>query len=243
MSALAQKLYLSLLGDEAMASGRSGEEGQVGFRRLIYYSYSRGFWQLIRGTAHRWRLRSRRGRFFLGRGTRILFPSMLSVGADVAIGDYAYLNCLGDAGVVLGDRVRLREFAWVQVTSHLTRPGVGLRIGANSYIGPHAVIGAGGGVDIGEGVRLGAYVQLLAENHQFEDASQLIATQGVRRNGISIGDDCWIGNGVIVLDGVTVGRGAVVGAGSVVTKSVEPLTVVVGNPARVIGMRGSVAAQ
>jgi acetyltransferase-like isoleucine patch superfamily enzyme len=53
-------------------------------------------------------------------------------------------------------------------------------------------------------------------------------------NEIQIGDDCWIGGQVIILAGVVIGRGCTVGAGSVVTKSVEPFTVVAGNPAKVI---------
>ena len=52
-----------------------------------------------------------------------------------------------------------------------------------------------------------------------------------------IGNDVWIGNRALILQGVTIGDGAVVGAGSVVTKDVEPYSVVAGNPARVIKKR------
>lgn len=51
---------------------------------------------------------------------------------------------------------------------------------------------------------------------------------------VTIGDKVWIGFGASILKGVTVGEGAVVAAGAVVTKDVEPWTVVAGNPARVI---------
>lgn len=54
------------------------------------------------------------------------------------------------------------------------------------------------------------------------------------RGGVKIGNDCWIGAGVIILNGITIGDGAVVGAGAVVTKDVEPYTIVVGNPAHKI---------
>ena len=52
-----------------------------------------------------------------------------------------------------------------------------------------------------------------------------------------IGNDVWIGNGAILINGIHVGDGAVIGAGAVVTKDVEPYTVVVGVPARSIKKR------
>lgn len=51
---------------------------------------------------------------------------------------------------------------------------------------------------------------------------------------ITIDDDVWIGFNAILLKGVRVGRGAVIGAGAVITKEVDPYTVVVGNPQRVV---------
>ncbi|UQC76253.1 nodulation protein L [Colletotrichum lupini] len=51
---------------------------------------------------------------------------------------------------------------------------------------------------------------------------------------VTIEDDCWIGGGTIILAGVTIGSGTTVGAGSIVTKSLPPHSVAVGNPARVI---------
>lgn len=53
----------------------------------------------------------------------------------------------------------------------------------------------------------------------------------------TIGNDVWIGNRALVLQGVTVGDGAIIGAGSVVTKDVEPYTIVAGNPAKAIRRR------
>ncbi len=56
----------------------------------------------------------------------------------------------------------------------------------------------------------------------------------VKSAPIKICDNAWIGMNSIILKGVVIGEGAIVGAGSVVTKSVDPWTVVGGNPARVI---------
>lgn len=53
----------------------------------------------------------------------------------------------------------------------------------------------------------------------------------------NIGNDVWIGCGAIILSGITIGDGAVIGAGAVVTKDVEPYTIVAGVPARPIRKR------
>lgn len=58
--------------------------------------------------------------------------------------------------------------------------------------------------------------------------------------GIVIEPDCWIAAHATVLDGVTVGEGAVVAAGAVVTKDVEPFTVVAGNPAKFVMHRDNI---
>jgi maltose O-acetyltransferase len=58
-----------------------------------------------------------------------------------------------------------------------------------------------------------------------------------RGGDVIIGNRVWIGYRALILPGVTIGDGAVVGAGSVVTKNVEPYTIVAGNPARKIGER------
>lgn len=52
-----------------------------------------------------------------------------------------------------------------------------------------------------------------------------------------VGNDVWIGRSAIILSGVSIGDGAVVGAGAVVTKNVDPYSVVAGNPAKTIRMR------
>ena len=51
---------------------------------------------------------------------------------------------------------------------------------------------------------------------------------------ISIGRNCWIGAGAIILPGITIGDNTVVGAGSVVTKDLPSNVVAVGNPCRVL---------
>lgn len=70
---------------------------------------------------------------------------------------------------------------------------------------------------------------------------QPVRNQPLQSKGpIVIGDDAWIGTGVIVLSGVNVGVGAVIGAGSVVTRDVPAGAIAVGNPAKVIKIRSEI---
>ena len=67
----------------------------------------------------------------------------------------------------------------------------------------------------------------------FPNIENRIHTKGDARS-ITIDDHVWVGANCFILPGVTIGRGAVIAAGSVVTKSVPPLVIVAGNPARVV---------
>jgi acetyltransferase-like isoleucine patch superfamily enzyme len=57
------------------------------------------------------------------------------------------------------------------------------------------------------------------------------------KGDVMIGNDVWIGEGAVILSGVTIGDGAVIGGQSVVTRDVEPYTIVAGNPAQPIKKR------
>lgn len=225
----------------AALSGRPPMDGEIDARwsELAAYAWQRGGAARLRGLWLSSRLGACGGRLFAGRHVRVLFPRHLRTGRNVLIGDQSYISAYGREGIELGDDVSLREQAWVQVTSRLDQPGVGLKIGNGTYIGPRCVLGAGGGIRIGARVLFGAGVQVLAEDHEFDDPADSIVAQGVRRRGIVIEDDAWVGNSAIVLDGVTVGKGAVVGAGAVVTRDVPANAIVAGNPARVIRTRGA----
>jgi acetyltransferase-like isoleucine patch superfamily enzyme len=87
-------------------------------------------------------------------------------------------------------------------------------------------------IEIGDRVAIGPRVTLIPVEHA--NASRVRAAMGVRMGGVKIKDDVWIGAGVIILSGVTVGECSVIGAGAVVTKDVEPYTVVAGVPAKKI---------
>lgn len=85
-------------------------------------------------------------------------------------------------------------------------------------------------LNIGNDVFIGPKVNLISLNHVVNPEKRS-STYGRR---IVIEDKVWIGINSTILPGVRIGFGAIVGAGSVVTKDVEPLTIVAGNPARAI---------
>ena len=108
--------------------------------------------------------------------------------------------------------------------------GSNIAVGERFYANSGCVFLDCAPVTIGDRVQLGPQVQLLAVSHPLDRAQRAAGLE--YGEPISIGDDAWLGGGAIVLPGVTIGEGAVVGAGSVVTRDVEPETVVAGNPAR-----------
>lgn len=84
-------------------------------------------------------------------------------------------------------------------------------------------------------VQIGNRVTLSVRSMLIDSGLNLHAKKRTHISGfITIEDGVWIGAGAIILPGVVIGRDSVVGAGSVVTKSVPPLCVVAGNPARII---------
>ena len=86
-----------------------------------------------------------------------------------------------------------------------------------------------GAITIGSDCLIGPNVQLLAVSHAVNPTERLNKENFAAP--ITIGNNVWIGAGVIILAGVTIGNNAVVGAGSIVTKDVAANTVVAGNPA------------
>jgi maltose O-acetyltransferase len=84
---------------------------------------------------------------------------------------------------------------------------------------------------IGDDVQIGPYVQLLTPTHPIDARARREKWESARP--ITIGDNVWLGGGVVVLPGVTIGRDSVIGAGSIVTREIPAGVVAHGNPARI----------
>jgi acetyltransferase-like isoleucine patch superfamily enzyme len=104
-----------------------------------------------------------------------------------------------------------------------------LNIGKSTFING-ARIAVKNRITIGNHVHIGPEVVIM--DSDFHDAADL--SLNGKSAEINIGDNVWIATRAIILKGVTIGEGAVIAAGAVVTKNVEPYTIVGGTPARLI---------
>ena len=113
-----------------------------------------------------------------------------------------------------------------------------ISIGNNVFIGKDAIFSCE--ADIGDNVLFGPKVYITSGRHEYTIVGKRIREQGesgVRK--VTIENDCWIGEGSLITRGVRIGEGTVIGGMSVVSHSMPPYCVCVGNPCRPIKLRYS----
>jgi maltose O-acetyltransferase len=110
--------------------------------------------------------------------------------------------------------------------------GYQIFLGDNVFINFNCTILDACPVTIGNDVLIGPNVQLYSATHPTD---WQIRAKGLENSKpISIGDNAWIGGGVIICPGVSIGQRTVIGAGSVVTRNIPSDVVAAGNPCKVI---------
>jgi virginiamycin A acetyltransferase len=102
------------------------------------------------------------------------------------------------------------------------------------YIGPQCNIGM---CSIGKNTLIASGVHIMSgsQQHNTDDLEKPIQQQGGTYTKINIGEDCWVGNGALIM--ANIGDKCIVGAGSVVTKDISDYSIVAGNPAKIIRNR------
>ncbi|WP_328321931.1 sugar O-acetyltransferase [Streptomyces sp. NBC_00388] len=125
----------------------------------------------------------------------------------------------------VGEDVEVRPPLRVDYGRHIT-------IGPRTFVNFGAVFLDVGAIVIGADVQIGPNVQLLTPTHPIDPEQRRAKWEAAQP--VTLGDNVWLGGGVIVCPGVTIGENTVVGAGSVVTRDLPADVVAVGNPARVI---------
>ena len=109
-----------------------------------------------------------------------------------------------------------------------------LLIGDGTHIGDNTIIDVCGDITIGKAVAIGPNCVIYTHDHDYKQHSKPAWKGGVITKQVKIEDGAWIGSSVTILPGVTIGERAVIAAGAVVTKNVNPKTVVGGVPAKVL---------
>jgi acetyltransferase-like isoleucine patch superfamily enzyme len=164
---------------------------------------------------------------------RLRFTDNIRLGHGVYLDQDTYLHACPN-GIEIGSNTIIMHGAVLHVYNFRNLPHSGINIGHDSLVGEYTVIRGQGGVHIGNRVYTSPFSQIIAVNHVFDDPEQPFIDQGITAEGITIGDDVWVGSGAIITDGVHIGKGAVVAAGAVVTQDVPPHTIVGGVPAQLI---------
>ena len=131
-----------------------------------------------------------------------------SVFCDVSVGDYSFFAGYNQVYyATIGKFCSVASFARINATNHPTYD----RIAQHHFTYRSKRFGLG------------------------EDDADFFARR--TEKGVVVGNDVWVGHNAVIMPGIAIGNGAVIGVGAVVTKDVEPYSIVAGVPARMIKMR------
>lgn len=183
-----------------------------------------------KGRRHLARL-TRRG--YVAPGAQV-HGNAIHTGQNVFIGDGVVLyQGPGGGAIQIGDRSTVHRHSILE-----TGEGGSIQIGSDSHLQARCQLSAyKGSITIGNAVQVAPGCAFYPYDHGTA-ADIPIRDQPLRsRGGIVVGDDAWLGFGVVLLDGANVGAGAVIGAGSIVKHAIPIMAIAVGSPARVVGYR------
>ena len=155
----------------------------------------------------------------------------LSIPPDAQIGGLRFIT--------LGENVRAGRGLWLDAVSRYQGVDYSPRIiiGDNSAMSRYVHIAATNLVQIGSNVLFGSNVLVTDHHHgDYQHAHSSPDQLPIQRRLTSslttiVGDNVWLGDGVIVMPGVTIGYGSIIGANSVVTHDIPPFTIAAGIPA------------
>lgn len=171
----------------------------------------------------------------MGRNVSLRHPRKIRLGQGVAIDD----NCVLDAKGYSADGICIGDGVVISRNTIISCKGGSIDIEDNANISANCMLISESRLSIGRNVLIAGMCYIVAGgNHGIERTDvPIIAQPMAQKGGVIVGENCWLGANVTVLDGVTIGRDSIVGAGAVVTESLPEFCIAVGAPARVIKMR------
>ncbi len=174
---------------------------------------------------------------FLGKRIYLREKRKISFGVNFRCENNVTLDALSQEGMRFGNFCSVGKNTRIECTGSFAHLGKGFSCGDNCGLGTDCFYGCAGGIEIGDDVIVGNYVTMHSENHNYSDLEIPIRLQGVNHKGIKIGNNCWIGAKVTILDGTVIGNGCIVAAGAVVTGVFPDNTIIGGVPAKILKSR------
>ena len=168
-----------------------------------------------------------------GYGLTFRHAHKISLGDNCFIDDFSMLDAKGEAnnGITLGDGVFIGRGTKVYCKNG------DIELGARTNVSSFCTLYSNNSLKIGAGCMIGAYSYILSGGeYDWRDPTPYAEQSGMCTKGpLTIGDDCWIGTRVTILDGAqSVGDRALVAACALVNKPVPARTIVGGVPAKVL---------
>jgi acetyltransferase-like isoleucine patch superfamily enzyme len=155
--------------------------------------------------------------------------SNLKIGTNVAIGKNVMFN-MGNGDIEIGDNCTVASGTRWDVL------GGKIEIGKRVLINSYTIITSWHAVTVGNDTLIAPFCHITDRVHGISKDVN-VKDQIGQAQPIEIGSDVWVASSCVILKGVTISNGAVVGANSLVNRNVDSYSIVVGSPARVIGVR------
>lgn len=166
--------------------------------------------------------------------------------ADLGAGTCIYLSSNIYSFRTKPNSIKIGNNCHIRGDIGLFRENASVTIGDYCYLGEHSKVWAWESVCVGDRVLISHNVNIfdsethpIAPNARARHFKNIINGKSdgdvtIRSQAVTIENDVWIGCGVTILKGVTIGYASVIAAGSIVTRSVQPMSLYAGNPARLI---------
>ncbi len=124
------------------------------------------------------------------------------------------------------------ENCYIELPFHANWGGKNLHFGSGVYVNFNLTLVDDGHIYVGDKVMIGPNVTIATANHPIDPE---LRSRGLQFNkDVFIGENAWIGAGVVIVPGVHIGKNAVIGAGSVVTKDIPDNMLAAGVPCKVL---------
>jgi acetyltransferase-like isoleucine patch superfamily enzyme len=155
--------------------------------------------------------------------------------SDIRIGKNVFIS--SKSNIIMGKNSRLTIKDNVYISDNvrlIVHENSELILDNGVYVSWSSLISSNSKVVIGENTLIAHFVTIIDTNKNYKNINMPIRMQGSNSKPITIGNDCWITTGVVILGGVTIGKHTVIAANSVVNKSFGDNLVIGGIPSKII---------